>query len=211
MRLSLSEEYVLLSLDDRQGSFSMYAGYGLVAAMLMDLLRRGRLAVEAGKASVIDSTPTGDPALDDLLAGLAGKPPKALSAWISQLGMGAGYCGAFARRLVDAGILCEEERRFLRLFPHKRYPEALHGPENEIVSRLRSVLLTESAADEATSALVALVEASGLMGVMLSREEKRRAHPRIQALTNASPVAKALTDALSDDGGASAAALVCSM
>src|SRR5215472_3207708 len=72
MQISLTEEFLLLALEDEGGQFSRIPetsfSCGIAGAALMDLEIRGRIATGQQVLEVVDSSPTGLPMLDRLLA-----------------------------------------------------------------------------------------------------------------------------------------------
>ncbi len=74
--LTLAESLVLLALDDEQGTVGWFSddalNLGLAGALLADLALRERIAVAGRTVTTRDSTPVGEPLLDETLALVAG-------------------------------------------------------------------------------------------------------------------------------------------
>ena len=144
---TLAEELLLLALDDEKGSVSFSASmalpYGLAGATLMELILRGRLAVEDGKLTVADPAPTGDELLDEAAAAIrAEKRQRDAKHWVSAL---SGKLKRHERRLEDRlihrGVLRRDERKLLWLIPDTRYPAVDRRLELDTRARIRAVLL----------------------------------------------------------------------
>jgi Golgi phosphoprotein 3 (GPP34) len=163
----LAEDLLLLLTDDDSGR-TIVSGTEiepvLAGAMLIDLTLQRRLdvtdpgaGVKEGRLVVLDPTPTGEPLLDEALEKVAQVGGKKPGAALGKLG------GKLRPRLlgglVDKGILREEKGRFLRLFPHSRWPAEDAAHEHETRSRIESALRSGLAGDERTGALVALLHA----------------------------------------------------
>lgn len=207
--LTLAEEYLLLALDDDKGSFAAWVGHGLAGAMLVDLIDRGRLALEGKTVTVVETAATGDDALDQALALLAAAHrPQTLATWVLQLAARGEFRQALTDRLVGAGVLRREEHRFLRIFPYSRYPEQQHGPEGEIIARLRSVLLAGAEMDVRAAALIALLDSSFLLRAVVDDAERNSARERIAEARDRAVVGDAIAAALDECASATTAAIV---
>lgn len=166
-RMLLAEDLLLLLTDDETGRLvasSTEIEPALAGAVLIELTLRGRVDVagpghdvKEGRLVVHDTTPTGDPILDEALerlAGLAGRKPNAA---IGKLG------GKLRPRLLDGlvekGILRSEKGKVLWLFPDSRWPAEDARHEREVRSRIESAVRDGLADDERTGSLVALLHA----------------------------------------------------
>ncbi len=112
--------------------------------------------------------------------------------------------------LVAHGILRREEQKVLWVFPAKRYPLLEDGPQGSVIERIRAVLLAGVEPEPRTRALIGLGKAGKLLKHALTRDERRTARGRIDALVAADPfvaaVAKAVSDARSDDDASASVA-----
>lgn len=211
--LSLPEEFLLLALDDQKGSFSTWTDYGLAGAVLLELLIRDAITVGAKGEVLAGSTPQGDAALDAALATIRQPAkPRKLQDWVSSL---LSRCKAVKPavldRLVAQGVLRQEEHRFLRVFAYKRYPEADGALEDEIVGRLRRVLLEGQEPDARTTALIGLLHGCQMDGAVLrSRAERKTAKPILERITKGDVVGSAVSGAVASAiAAACAAAVTC--
>jgi hypothetical protein len=173
--LTLSEEVMLLSLDDDSGAARERGNVGWAAGggVLVELVLRGRADIRENKVVVQDPTPTGVPYLDDELARVVGhgrpwKVQDCLRAVAKHAADGA------TQALVDRGLLREEKKKVLGLFPTRRYPEVDGAGEEEVRRRLDRVVLRGEDPDERSAALVALLHGARLRGLAFPQREGRR-------------------------------------
>lgn len=160
---TLGEQLLLLSLDDESGAGkgSDKVGWAIAAATLVELAMADRIEVADGMVSVLDPTPLGVPGLDGGLADIVGhgKPRKAKD-WMPRLRKGA-VAGA-SQGLLGKGLIREETKKVLGLFPVRRYPEADGSVEAAVRERLDAVVLRGQTPDARTASLVSLLHGAKL-------------------------------------------------
>ncbi len=212
--LTLAEDLLLLGLRDEQGtvasSASVSLAYGVTGAVLADLISLGRLELDdRGRVGVVDASPTGDDLFDDVLAEVAAlKKPRTLKDWVLRTGRSKLHVmPRLERRLVDRGILREEEGRILWVFPTHRFPELDHTPEMLVRERIRAVVLGGGQPDARTSMLLALVKATRLVNEVFAKEERGTAKGRIDALAKADVGGAAVSEAVKAVEAATVAAI----
>ncbi|MFF5763901.1 GPP34 family phosphoprotein [Streptomyces tanashiensis] len=167
MAVTLAEEIMLLSLDDESGAAKerQSAAWAVAGGILLDLVLAGRVAVEEGRLRVTDPTPTETPLLDGRLrqlaewAGRRSRDPK-VTEWLTKDQTKA--VKATAESLCARGLVREEQRKVLGVFPVTRYPEADGAAERELRDRLRAVVLDGAEPDVRTAGLVGLVHGAKL-------------------------------------------------
>lgn len=151
--MRITEDLFLLLTNDegKVEGWGTYRGYGLVGAVIADLVLAERISLSDDKdprVHVTSGEPTGVAYLDAALARLGEKDGKKLSSFITdgKLNPEKGV----ARFLADSGIVRVEESRMLGMVP-ERYPVLDPTPERSVRERLRSVLLGSTpTAQEAT-------------------------------------------------------------
>jgi hypothetical protein len=207
MHLGLSEEIVLLGLDDETGkSICYHMAYALSGAILADLALRGRIAIVNGDVRVANGEPTGDDVLDEALVTLTGSSKTKLSHWVRRI-LADHQRDRIIQRLVSAQVLDRVEKSVLGLFHYRRYPAHDRAPENEVRARLRSVL-TGAAEDQRALALLSLADSCGLTKTFVDREECESWKSRIEELVANDAIGKAIRRAIRDDDAAAAAVVI---
>ncbi|MFI0814724.1 GPP34 family phosphoprotein [Streptomyces sp. NPDC021098] len=201
---TLGEQLLLLSLDDASGTAKEPAKVALAisAASLVELALAGRIDVADGKVTAVDATPLGEPALDTALAAIAGKDkPGKAEDWINRL-----KTDAVARAntaLIEKGLVREEKKKVLGLFPVRRYPEADGSVEAAVRERLGAVVLQGATPDVRTASLVALLHGAKLHRLAFPDDDARRVAAAMESVsqgqwsaTAVRHVVKAAEDAL---------------
>jgi hypothetical protein len=199
--LTLPEAVLLLALGDEEGSVEVgdraALPFGLAAAVLLTLAARGRIRHENDLWTVVDDTPTGDPALDSPLRAMADEDePRGTMHWLRTLpsvtaadegdedgGNEDGLRDHMLRRLTDEGVLEKEDHRFLGVYSYQRYPTVDPDPEQRVRAHIRQVVLEGEAPDDRALALIALMDACGLTHDVFEDEERDAAADRLDELT----------------------------
>jgi MHS family proline/betaine transporter-like MFS transporter len=174
MTIGLTEEFLLLALEDEGGHFSRIPetsfSCGLAGAALIDLEIRGKIGTGLEGLWVVDSGPTGSVMLDKLLADIAAEArnlhPRE---WIERLMPSAGHLRSEAlRTLCERGILAQEDHKVLWVLQERRYPLE-HGEERkECKRRLLELLFNDETPGHHDAALVALADACGMFEHVLN-------------------------------------------
>ncbi len=214
--LSLAEELLLLSLDDDKGTIPGSAeqalGYGLAAAGIVDLLLANRLAVQdKKKLSVVDGTPTRDELLDEMLVHIQqSKRTRSVSDWVQDFGNGGirKMQERLERRLVEKGILRDEEGKYLKLIPWHHYPTVDGAPEAETREKLREVLLGGEQPDVRTATVISLARACELLDQLFPKAERKRADQRAKEIAKGEVAGAAVSEAVEEAAAATVAAMV---
>ncbi|WP_329339012.1 GPP34 family phosphoprotein [Streptomyces sp. NBC_00663] len=164
MDITLGEQLLLLSLDDESGAEreSAKVAWAIAAATLVELALAGRVEVgDDQRVVVIDPTPPGTPGLDAALAEIvAWDKPGRVKDWLTHLKKDA--VAAASRGLLDRGLVREEVKKVLGLFPVRRYPEADPTAETALRERLEDAVLRGATPDPRTASLVALLHGARL-------------------------------------------------
>ncbi|MEZ3181228.1 GPP34 family phosphoprotein [Streptomyces pimonensis] len=181
---TLGEQLLLLSLDDASGTAreSAKVAPAIAAAELVELALAGRIDVTDDTVTVVDATPPGEPALDAALDAVAARQrPSGTKDWINRLKR-----DAVARAntgLIEKGLVREERKKVLGLFPVRRYPEADGSVEAAVRQRLHAVVLQGAAPDERTASLVALLHGAKLHRLAFPDADPRRVEAAMEAVS----------------------------
>jgi golgi phosphoprotein 3 len=212
--LGFVEEIVLLQLDERGRLIELplsAADVVLAGAALMELALRNKVDTDVNRFFVVDREPTGDEILDDALGALIEEGGNSLaspaierislttSAAIERITLNARrYRDIALRRLVEKGVLREEEGRFLWVFHTRRYPVIDDTEQREVRARLRQLILTDEIPDPRDVVLLCLIDACGLLGLVLSLDEIALRRTRIEQLTRLDLIGQAMTKAVGE-------------
>jgi Golgi phosphoprotein 3 len=200
---TLAEDLLLLALDDDNGTVpwqhSTALPHGLGGALLMDLVLQGRIDVVGKKVVVTSAASTGDDILDEALVTIGeSKRRHDAKHWVSKLGGRSGLKEQLARRLVERGILEEQEKVFLWVFRSNRYPTSNPEVEASLRQQIHDVVLSGEDPDVRTLMLLSLVHACDLGDVLFTRDERKRAKQRIKELVEGEKFGKAVGEVISE-------------
>lgn len=212
----IAEEYLLLSLDDESGKSlvsSSQVSPGLGGAVITELALLERIGVTPasdgwrgrGRITVASLKPTDDPVLDDALNAIAEREGKKFSELISEMSgrrITKGLRDRLLERLAEHGVLTPETVKVLGLIPRTTWHLAAPGVEDEIRQRLQSALIAGLTPTERTVALIALLEATGVLTKVVETEDKSAMHKRAKALSEGDWAAKAVKDAIAEAAAA---------
>lgn len=196
-RLTLAEEVMLISLDDDSGAAKdrMGAEWALAGAVLVELVMAGRVEMGDDRAWVVDQNPLGVPHLDHALAAIAEKGPSVKIRTCLERSRKGIIAGTTAS-LVERGLVREEKKKVLGLFPVTRYPESEGSAEDELRQRLAKVVLEGAEPDERTASLVALLRGARLQKLAFPGEDRRTVDKRMEEIADGQWVQPAVRKAL---------------
>ncbi|MER5884937.1 GPP34 family phosphoprotein [Streptomyces sp. NPDC001941] len=212
-KVTLAEEVMLLSLDDDSGSAKQRqaAGWAVAGGILLDLVLAERVSVAGKYLSLVDAkTPTGDPLLDGrvelIQTWLRGRDKRQVTQWLSKDHIKS--VQATLDRLRDRGIVVEEQRKALGLFPVRRYPEADGTVEAELRARLGAVVLKGAEPDVRTAGLVALLHAAKLHALAFPGVPRKQVSGRMAEIAEGQWASESVRKAIQDMQAAVIAATV---
>jgi Golgi phosphoprotein 3 len=197
--LTLADEVVVLMLDDADGDLDAgrirVASVAIAGGIVMELALRGHIDTDLTSLFVVDPKMTGDQLLDDFLQEIGGEPEQHSSAWwIDRLSARHGELVEVIRaRLVAAGILREEERRFLWMFSSRAYPQVSDREEREAKARLLSILSIDAVPGPRDTLLLSLARSTGILEDMLSAEDLEKVAARIDAIVALEEIGRAVS------------------
>jgi Golgi phosphoprotein 3 GPP34 len=222
----LAEDLLLLITDDTSGKLSAPAAevdVGLGGANLVELtlLRKADISGDRdqgrrGRIIVRDPSPAGDDVLDAALQILVGRQGSKPSAVVKLLGKN--LRPTLYQRLVASGVLRAGQGRTLGIFPTRTWPTQDGSHEAEVRQLVTQALVQQTAPDERTAALIALLHALkcehkivDLRAYQLSRRQLRaRAGEIAQGSWASEAVRKAIDEMIAAVAAASAAASAAS-
>jgi golgi phosphoprotein 3 len=189
MKLTLSEQLLLLALKDEKGTIvskaSMALDFGLAGALLLEMTVDGRIDIQNGKLVIQNTTPSGDPLHDEVLAVLTAKAGKLrpMKYWVPRLASKMKKLRhKIADRLVLSGILCREKKRILGIFPSVRYPTANPLPELEVREQLKRTVLESTSPSMETRMILNLVKACDLSDEVFGKDKRKQVKEQFKEL-----------------------------
>jgi golgi phosphoprotein 3 len=199
--LTCAEELLLLAHDEKSGHFAnlqdLLMNTALAGAVLMDLALLNRVDTDLTAFVVLDRSPTGEKLLDHALAALPDKATTidALDVLRKQ---GASLMDLAIARLVERGILRQQEGRILWVFESRRYP-LIDGKElQEVKRRIADLLLSDDIPDPRDVVIISVAQACGLLSRVFSESELRSAQTRIEQITKLDLIGQAMTNMMTE-------------
>lgn len=210
---SLAHEALLVCIDPVTGKLWEHTRHIWDSALLIELAHEGRLEVtgfgKGTRQTVLDTSPLGDPILDKAVIRLETLRPGRKT--MGQL-MFLPRHEDLVERLVAQELLIEEQHKTLGIFKRRRlHPTAAAG-RDELVARLRGVLLGEETQDERTALLLAALDVGMPPRFLVPRDRVKEADRRTKeivagigeaerALISAVQAARDRADSGGDAGG----------
>ncbi len=195
--LSFAEELLLLALNDEKGVIidKTSVKYGLIGAVLMDLALRNRIDTDPENLMIVDTTPTGDAILDEVLTKIAqSSTDKTIRYWIVNLSYDSKAIEEkLLNRLIQKGILKKKEQKILWVFSLRRYPVQDKKEEKEVKTRLREVIFSDMIPDPRDIVLTSLIKACYLTNEIFSDKEINVVRERIEQIAKMDLIGQAVS------------------
>lgn len=201
--LRFAEEIILLMLHDDDGRFAHVPSWSMDRAMagavLMDLALENRIDTDPENLILVDATPVGDSLLDPTLAEIAAGEQRDARYWVEHTAnKGEQIREEALSRLVAAGILEQQEDRFLWVFRSRRYPLVDGKAEREVKLRIMEVLLSDQIPAPRDVVIIALADACGIFRDLLPKRELQQAADRIEQVRKLDLIGQAMADTIHD-------------
>ena len=202
--LTLADESVVLMLRDDTGEIraecAKVANISIAAGILMELSLLGRIDTDLTSLFIVDPTPADDDLLDPALREIAAEPNRRPSAWwIERLGgQEPDLLSKVLERLVRAGILRVENRRWFWVFTRRAYPQKTGREEREAKARLASIIHGDDVPAPRDTLLLGLAESSGALSSIFSPEEVRKTANRIAQVVALEEIGRSVGAVASD-------------
>jgi len=193
--VALAEELLLLAYDDETGRCGVPVialDLGMAAAILVDLVLHGRIEVSDRLVVPIDASPTGHDINDEVLGRIGAERPEPAAFWLQRLRHNLRQ--HVLDRLVAHGVLRDQDVTAWDVLRVHRYPMIDSSLEEAARRRLSAALAGESATDEWTAALAALVAAVRMEPTLgLSADALHKAHQQLEEIAAAAGFASGAT------------------
>ncbi|MEV4803220.1 GPP34 family phosphoprotein [Nonomuraea sp. NPDC049421] len=190
--MTIAEELLLLAYDKegRPAVTTTWLDPAIAAAVLAELVVRGRMELSGRKLSVRDPAGLGEDELDAALAlmGTRGRRPVSCIQLLQRHGLRR----RLLARLVTGGVLAETRGKALGLIPVRRWPEARPGGRAEIRARVTAVL-AGAEPDARTGTLVAILHADRYTRTFFPGYDDRRFKEVCEGGWAAEPVRRAVS------------------
>lgn len=187
--LTITEEILLLMLDDEDGSFlplrESTVEYIVAGSALMDLAFENRIDTDPERLIILNRTPTGNAILDRALERITSdEEARDTATWIEMLARrdAADLRDLALASLVEYGVLEARDEKFLWVFRERKYPTIDGRAQREAKLRLTDVLLSDDIPDPRDAAMICLADACDILGDIFAKGEIERAASRIVQL-----------------------------
>lgn len=204
--MRLTEELILLMLDERSGYLEMVPGWDfscvMAGAVIADLTLEFRIDTDLDSLSLIDATPTGDSMLDPTLKEISeSQSTFGTQYWIEKnTSRSEDIVTTTLDRLVEKGILEYETGGFWSLARSvsrtKTYPAVGGASKEEVKTRILNVILNDVIPDPRDIILIGLMHTCGGFKLLLSEEDYQEQIERIDMLASMDLVGQSISKAV---------------
>ncbi len=212
--LTFPEEIMLLLLDDRGGKFAdvptVSIEHALIGAVLMDLALENRIDTDPARLFVTDPTPMGDDLLDPTLVRITqSTETHDCGHWLRTLAVHAAEIRERAlARLVERGILEQEDDRFMWVLRTRRYPVVDSKTVLEVKLRIMGVLFSDEIPDSRDIVIISLADVCGILRSLLSSRELKATAERVEQVRKMDLIGREVSKAVWDIESSLAIAMV---
>jgi len=202
--LSFAEELILLGLDDKKGIFLpmslMSFESALAGAILMELALENKIDTDLEHLILIDDEKTGDPIYDEVLKMIRehSKEENALY-WVKEIrNRFSNLREVLTKRLIEKGLIREDKKKILGLFPQTRYPVVNNSEEVAIRQRIRHIVLSEEIPEPKDIVIISLVKSCGLTDQIFTTKELKQASERIYQISKMDLIGQSVSKAINE-------------
>lgn len=200
--LTLTEELILLLVDENKGSFVhtdlATLDWVVAGGVLADLCVAARVDLTDDQVVAIDTKMTGEDLLDTTLFDIAESKRRRNSAyWLTRTVARAEVIRELAlTQLVSKEILRLDEEGFH--FPSRwlrdthRYPKGVSSEDREVKTRILEQLLSDTEVASRDAALIAVAQACDVFSVLMTKQEYEEIHARVLTICDSSDLAGSL-------------------
>jgi hypothetical protein len=190
MELPITTRFIILALDPEKGRIridNLYFRYSLCGSVLMDFFANGEIRLNEKK--VIPAFRRNGVQWHDICAERIEKARnnKTIAYWVRNLVRKSRFVfSENIRQLVNLGIVRHEKRYFLNIIPYNRYFISNPSVREELIMKIRGILLDGKTAEKDLKMLIGLIRASRSFRLIADdRSERRLIKNRCKELTSA--------------------------
>ncbi len=204
--LSLPDELLLMLLNEESGYFHHVPGWTLnctlIGAVLAELAFRYRIDSDLESLFIVDSTPTGLPTLDPILAEIAGDPEQhSTEYWIERLAPRAdGIIDEVLGNLVEREILSYHEGDFWTLSRSiwQAHSDSQDGVGGDFVkTRIPTIILSDAIPAPRDVITIALLNACNVLHYLMPFDEEAR--QRVELICQVDIIGRSIAEAVSSN------------
>ncbi|MYB35552.1 MAG: cytochrome P450 [Gammaproteobacteria bacterium] len=188
--LIFAEELHVLLLDRERGGLvnadDRSIKHAFAGAVLMDLSKEHRIDSDLDSLVPIDSTPLGDDILDPLLTIISDSERADTAHWVRRFSVpeiANRIQRSAATRLIQRGIFNTDPGGTIFLDKQvsltRRYPDIRPPEGQDVILRVMNIIFSEDIPTPDEAMLIALVDACGIFGNILTRSELEERRDRI--------------------------------
>ncbi len=211
--MSTAADLLLLVTDPETGRSELgmtEADYVVGGAMLYDLVTLGRLRLEGegrkARVAVDDRSPLDDAALEAAFSRVRDRKPAKAQNIVARLGKN-GQRNLY-RGLVDEGAVRPRDAKLLGLIPLTRHDVLDAARRDQLLHRIRDVLLNDREPDEAIGPLIGLLSAGNLVKLVVEKPDRKRAKKRAAEIAEGDWASESVRAAIRSAQAAMTAAVV---
>lgn len=195
--LSLPEEFVLLSIDEKTGEIEQGKLFQavLASAFLADLAAHKRIDTDDKKLIKVSYEPTGNSILDEVLQYVFSiKVDREPAFWVTQLALrGDELLETIIAELMHKKIIKVENQKVLWMFSSRKYP-IIGGQEvQEVKGRIRHLIFSDELPELEDLVLVSLCHYGNMMELILSEAEIKQYQVRIEQIARMDLIGQSLS------------------
>jgi hypothetical protein len=178
MELQITTRFILLALDPDKGRIridNLHFRYTLCGSVLMDFFANGEMSLQEKK--VIPSFRRNGVQWHDVCAQRIedARRNRSIAFWIRNLVRKSRFVfDENIRQLVNMGIVRHERKYFLNIIPYNRYYITNSTARNELIMKLRGILIDGKAAEKEQKMLIGLIRASRAFRLLSDERSERR-------------------------------------
>lgn len=186
--LTLFEEFFLLAVHEEKGAVISTTArrlhYGLGGAILAELAFEEKVKVGDGRRlELTNDGKTGDIILDSAIEKIQREGQRKVTYWVKSLNENPKKLRKrLMERLVQKGILAEEDSSYTWLIPSSIVPEVNASAKYALKRRLRDITMACVEPEIKELALLTLLRSSSLLNLCFMKDERKLARQRIYEL-----------------------------